>query len=341
MRLLAALLLLAAPALAEPDHRAAAQRALDEVIRPSTAGFAEAAERLAEAAPAHCADVDRAGLDAAFQTAWDAWMGLQHLRFGPIEEADRGLQVAFWPDSRGTVGRTVARLMATESAPVDDPAAFAKLSVGGRGFPALERLLFDDQGPRALTVPYHCAYVAATAGDILRLATEIDTAWAGPWRSLWLSAGDAQNTVFLAPEETSQRLFAVTLGALEQTSRNRLGKPLGSLTQPRPRLAEAWRSGRSLRQIALVLDATEATVIAAFAPALSGEEMADIAAAYARARRDLGRVVELGGLGEALAANRIRVEVLQQSVDRVAQTITAAVGPALGIATGFNSADGD
>ncbi|MEM6677175.1 MAG: imelysin family protein, partial [Pseudomonadota bacterium] len=212
-----AVALSAGAARAETDHSAAAARVLEGTVLPGTAGFVAATDALVAAAPPACGDVDPAALSARFQETWDAWMAIQHLRFGPIEAESRVLQVAFWPDSRGTVGRTVERIMATENAPVDDPAAFAAISVGGRGLPAIERLLFNDDGPEALEPAFRCAYVAAVAGDLSRLAGEIDAAWQGDFGAAWASAGAEGNAVFLAPAETSQRLFATTVGALEET----------------------------------------------------------------------------------------------------------------------------
>lgn len=344
MRLLVALLLpgaMSVSAVAEPDHRAAADRLLSEVVQPGTTAFAAATATLARTAAPVCADMEPAALRDAFHGAWDAWMGIQHLRFGPVEDESRNLQIAFWPDNRGTVGRTVERLLTTENAPVEDGEAFAKVSVGARGLPALERLLFDDSGTLPLDSAFRCAYAAAIAADLERLATEIYAAWKGPFAAIWATAGEESNTVFLAPQETSQRVFAVTLGALEETVRHRLGTPLGTVAMARPQLAEARRSGRSLRQIGLVLDATEHSLMTVFGPALDPGDRTTLADAYTRARRDLDRVAEHGDLSAALAENRIRVEVLQQSVERIVLTMRAEIGPKLGIAAGFNAADGD
>ncbi|MEM9761204.1 MAG: imelysin family protein [Pseudomonadota bacterium] len=344
MKFLAALLLLgfiSVSARAEPDYAAAADRVLSEVIQPGTTAFEEATATLRQAAALGCSDIDPAALQDAFHGAWDAWMAIQHLRFGPLEDESRSLQIAFWPDSRGTVSRTVSRLLATESAPVEDKDAFSKLSVGARGFPALERLLYDESGPVPFDDAFRCAYTAAVAADLERVANEINGAWSGAFSTIWTTAGEEGNTVFLAPKETSQRIFVVTLGALEETVRHRLGTPLGTITAVRPKLAEARRSGRSLRQIGLVLDATERTLMTTFGPALEVGERTALTDAYTSARRDLDGVAELGDLPAALSVSRIRVEVLQQSIERIATVMRAEIGPSLGISKGFNAADGD
>ncbi|MEM9013334.1 MAG: imelysin family protein [Pseudomonadota bacterium] len=336
-----AVTLLAPPAWAQPDHRAIASRTLDQVILPGTTAFHDAAEALVAAAPADCAAIAPEELRATFQATWDAWMRIEHLRFGPLEEGDRALQIAFWPDSRGTVGRTVERMLAAEDAVVDDPETFAQQSIGARGLPAMERLLYDDDGVVALEEPYRCRYIAAVAQDIARLAGEVHSGWHGPWAEHVRTAGEPDNPVFLAPAEVSQRLFDTVIGALELTARGRLERPLGTFQSPRPRLAEAWRAGRALRQIELVVEATDATLSASFVPELPEAAQATLAEAYAGLRQDLARVAEQGSLAEALTASRIRVEVLTQRTAGLANTIGLTVGPSLGITQGFNSADGD
>ncbi|MEM7506751.1 MAG: imelysin family protein [Pseudomonadota bacterium] len=338
---LIALLALPAFAHAEPDHTAIAERSAAAVAIPASSAFADAANALQAAAPALCDEIDPDALRARFHTAWDAWMALQHLRFGPLEEADRTLQVAFWPDSRGTTGKTVARMLKSEASVFDASGDFAASSVAGRGFHALERLLYDDQGPIALNTPYRCRYVAAVAADLDRLAAEIAQAWASTWAPLMRTAGAASNDVFLAPEEVSQRLFATLSGALEETETARLVKPLGRFDKARPRLAEAWRSGRSLRQIRLIIDAAETMMVEVFGPELSPDGLESAVRAVARAETALARVEEIGPLPEAIVESRIRVEVLQQSIAGLSQAMRQVVGPDLGLIEGFNATDGD
>ncbi len=64
-------------------------------ILPGHARFAEAAEALAQRADETCATSD---LEPAYHAAFDAWMAVQHLHIGPVEEDGRGLAIAYWPD---------------------------------------------------------------------------------------------------------------------------------------------------------------------------------------------------------------------------------------------------
>ncbi|MBY8976872.1 imelysin family protein [Rhodobacteraceae bacterium NNCM2] len=326
---------------ADPDHAGVAERAVAEIILPGSARFAEAAEALAAAAPAECTAIDAEALRARFNEAWDAWMAIQYLRFGPLEEDNRAFQIAFWPDSRGKTGQTVARMLRTEDPAIFDAEQFGNASVAARGFYALERLLYDDSGAVALEEHYRCAYIAAVAGDISRLAEETLAEWTTPWAGYVVNAGDEGNGHFLAPDEVSRRLMAVTAGSVEETVTSRLARPLGSFDKRRPRLAEARRAGRSLRQIALITDAAERMAMVAFGPELTEEDKAQIAEAAGNVREQLAKVEEAGTLPEAIETTPLRVETLMQSVSYFGEVLSAVIGPRLGIGQGFNAADGD
>lgn len=326
---------------AEPDHHALGVRTLEEVIQPASIAFATATAALREAADNRCAAMNVDELHTRSHAAWDRWMSLQQFRFGPLEEEDRALQISFWPDKRGRVGRMVAQMLAAQDPAIEGPDGLARLSIAARGFPALERLLYDDTGRIALDDAFRCRYIAAVARDLDRLAIEIEAAWNGDWAMQIRTAGAAENTTFLAPEEVSQRLFATLLGALEETATGRLARPLGTLGNSRPRLAEAWRSGRSLRHIEQVVDTAEQTTRVAFAPDLTEEDQTRIAEAVATVKTALIRVREVGTLPEAIVSHPLRVEVLQQSVEHLTDTLRETIGPGLGIAQGFNSVDGD
>jgi len=132
MRLALILSLLAAPALADfPDT-------VTDHILPGYAAFAAATQSLATAAAADC---DPASLTAPFNAAYDAWIGVQHLRFGPVEQDGIGLSIAFWPDPKGS-GARAQRGLLTGDAALLTPASFAQQSVAARGLTGLERLLF-------------------------------------------------------------------------------------------------------------------------------------------------------------------------------------------------------
>ncbi|MEL6793843.1 MAG: imelysin family protein, partial [Pseudomonadota bacterium] len=126
---------------------------------------------------------------------------------------------------------------------------------------------------------------------------------------------------------------------LKFTSELRLGRPLGTVERPRPRRAEARLSERSLRHVEVSLAATRA-----LSEHLSSDDpdvAAELSAAFDRAMEAAARID-----GPVLASvetpqGRLRVEALQQRIDEVRATLGRTLGPALGVAEGFNALDGD
>ena len=338
-----AAVLLPAAAVAQ-DHAGLARRAYDTHILPRYEAFDAAAAALALAAQTHCAPGD-AALRDAYQSAFDAWMGVQHLRFGPSEVEDRAYALAFWPDTKGRTPAGLNALLKKQDAAAATPEGMANQSIAVRGFFALDYLLYD---PAAATAgadsPYGCALIQGITGDIARIAHEFEAEWAGGYGQLFLSAGAPGNTVYLAPRETTVALFTALMTGLEANKDQRLGRPMGTFDQPTPLRAEARRSDRPQRNVVVSLAAlTElATLLAEAAAPLEGGEQAPerIELATARMNRLAGRLTPRFEEVET-PQGRLHLEQAQQAVYAVSQATLQYVGPPLGVSQGFNALDGD
>ncbi len=299
-------------------------------------GFAVAAADLAAVAAATC-DPDDSGLRAAYHAAFDAWIGMSHLRFGPTEVADRGFAVAFWPDGRGATPRALAALLAGDDRALTDPAAFREVSVAVRGLYALDYMLFDDVTRRQGSAAARCALLRAIAQDVAANGAAMAADWHRGYAAEMTDPGP--DGPYQTDEEVAQELFKALAGGLQLTSDARLGRPMGSFERPRPNRAEARRSGRSLRHVTLSLAATRdlALHLAADAPELSDRLAAEFDAALAAAARLDDPVFA----GVATPQGRIRVEALQTRIDRIRALVAGYLGPHLGVAAGFNALDGD
>lgn len=321
-----------------PDHALIAERAVSAHILPAYAAFAQATEALPAAAEA--CDADR--LRSAYHASFDAWMGAQHIAFGPVEAEMRRFAIAFWPDTKGFARRAIERLIATEDPAIDDPVAFAKLSVAARGLLALEWLLFDETGPRALSEGYPCRFAQAVARDLRASAAVLLEGWRGEAGfARLLRAPGPSNPLYPGLEDATRDVLTSLDGGLQALIDLRLGRPLGSLERPRPRRAEAWRSERSLRNIALSLRALQALYADAFAAELPAEEDARIRAGFARALEMIDRAPR--PMTEAVAApqTRFQIEAIQSRLAELQRRLRGALGPALGVSLGFNALDGD
>ncbi|MEZ5714917.1 MAG: imelysin family protein [Paracoccaceae bacterium] len=324
-------------AAAAGEHADRIAAVLDRHILPGFTRFAAEAEVLKDAAEADCAPRSPA-LRAAYHAAFDAWLGVSHLRFGPTEAEDRAFALAFWPDTKGFTPKSLGSLIAAEDPVVNDPAGFDHVSIAARGFFALEFMLYDpgfaDQGRPA----YRCALIRAIARDIDANADAILDDWQTRYADLLRNPGKGESP-YRSEEEAVQELFKALLAGLQFTSDTRLGRPLGTFDRPRPNRAEAHRSGRPLRDVAMSLEALDALagLLAQGHPATT----AALRAAFDEARSLAAGLDDPTFAGVANPQGRLRVEILQQSIDRIRALSGAELGPFLGVAAGFNALDGD
>ena len=319
MRLALALVFIATPAFADID------RALDDHILPGHQQLAEATWALASVAAESCAPET---VRPAFNTAYDAWLGVSHIQFGPIEEQGLSLAMSFWPDPKDSTGKALGRLIATGDPIIDTPSGFDDVSAAAQGFTALERLLYQAQ-----TDPdYSCRLVQAVSEGLARNSEAIAAGWS-THAELMQTAGS--NDRYQSTDEVQRALYTALSSGLEFLHDQRLGRPLGTFNRPRPLRAEARRSNRSLRHVELNLVALEnlATTLT--------ESLPETQKAFAAARERAKALDDPTFQGVADPAKRFKVEVLQQAVRAIQLAVVEDIGKPLGIQAGFNSLDGD
>ena len=321
-------LLAAFPVLGDqPDMR----MVIETHVLPGYRALARDAATLSAAATADCSP-DNPNLTSAYHDAFDAWVAVSHLRFGPSEQDDRAFALAFWPDPRGSTPKALAALMQNEDSAVSSPEDFDTVSVAARGFYALEFLLFDPRFSPVANQDYHCVLVQAITHDILVNSAAILSDWKTGYGHLMAQPG---NDTYRTALEAAQQVFTALSTGLEFTSQARLGRPMGTLDRPRPNRAEARRSGRSLRHVVLSLLALRelARLITV------GND--DVDRAFEMALRQAEGLDDTVFAGVADPQGRLKVEILQQSIMSIQRILAEDIGPSLGIATGFNSLDGD
>lgn len=327
MRLILALAFAASPAFAGVPE------AVNDHILPMTASFSDAAETLSKSAENSCS---ANALQDDFQAAFDAWLGIAHLRLGPVEQDGRALAIQFWPDTRGLVPRTVTRLIADKDPAAQSAEQFSEVSIAGRGFAALERVLFESEFSDYASDSYTCTLVQAISADLAQMADAIDQEWREGYAQTVTGAGTSGNTTFLTEAEAAQALYTTLTTGIEFNADQRLGRPLGTFDRPRPTRAEAYRSGRSRRNVILSLEALHAFAQSlADGPTPQIDDGFDIALQTAR---DLDDPV-FAGVEDP--QGRLQVEILQQRINAILPAIANEVGVPLGVSAGFNATDGD
>ncbi|BBK34023.1 hypothetical protein EDC65_3857 [Stella humosa] len=345
------------------DLDEAVYRRLNEALAtgyvvPRYAALEKATAALEAGAKTFCAAPSRTHLvelRRRYVEASDAWQRIQHVRFGPVEYFSRSARFAFWPDPRNSVGRALEELLKAEPAALD-PAALARGNVAGQGFPALERLMFAD-GTEGLLLAgddgarRRCAVLHALTVNLARMAADVHHEWTGgdrPFLKVLAGAGGTDSPYQQPSEATLDFVKALHL-SVELVSDHKLARPLGQAIQAaRPRLAEAWRSGRSLDNVRLDLAAGADLYGAAdgFSAVVKGPAK-DVALdellrrAFAQTRASAEAIQ--GPLESAVedAKRRPAIERLVRETAALKALIAQRLTEALGIPLGFNALDGD
>src|SRR6185437_5350138 len=162
---------------------------------------------------------------------------------------------AYWPERRNIVDRQLAGLLAGSDPATLAPDSFARESVAVQGLTALERLLLGDEARQALLAGdagavRRCAVATAIARNLAAIArTSLDG-----WRTVEGDPDKAGAPFSASPSEAAAQFLGNLLTALEVAADQKIAAPLGpSADQARPKAAEQWRSGRSLRDLRLNL----------------------------------------------------------------------------------------
>lgn len=317
-------LILAFAVLATPA-RADFPETVQDHILPGYANFAMATAKLAAVN-----DCDPAALIPAYHAAYDAWMGVQHLRFGPVETDGRVLAILYWPDPKALGAKAQKALLTGDPAKLA-PDVFAEQSVAARGLLSLERLLFPEE-PLPVDV---CPLIRATTTDLARIAALVQADWQGGFAKTLSTAGEAGNLTFLTRPEARQMLFTQLATGLEFLDDSRLGRPLGDFDTPHPERAEARASGRSARNVLLSLQAMRQMVETLTPDAPQTLAAFDHAIALTNGLNDPVFA------GVAAPPNRLKVEILQQAIAHIREVILSELAPEMDVGIGFNAADGD
>lgn len=330
-------LLLPLPVLAQ-TQQSLLETAVNTHIIPRYEQVTVTANALEQAALLDCA-LTSESLRAAYHAGFDAWIGVTHLRFGPSEVENRAFAMAFWPDKGGFTAKALNTLIAAKNPVVGTPEHYSQTSIAGRGYFALDMLLFDPRFAEA-DAEYTCRLIQAITTDISDVADAILYEWTSEYGAYLITAGSDTNPAYLTEAEGVQELFKAMLTGMEFTQAQRLARPMGSLQRPRPNRAEARRSDRSQRNITLALSASAELghMLTAHVGGGLSRQVEDGLALSLRLAQNLNDPV-LAGV--STINGRFRVEALQSSIIASMTLIIDEFGPALGVNPGFNALDGD
>ncbi len=313
---------------ASPAHADVPMAVTDHIL-PGYAAFSAATAALADMTAQTC---DAEMIRPAWDAAYDAWLGIAHIRLGPVEDDGRSLAIAFWPDPKGIGAKQQAAMIASADPMGLDPVAFREASVAVRGLTGIERSLYP-QTP--LEGDYPCMLLTTTAADLARTAREVEAAWQAEFADVVLMPGVAGNTRFLSDTEVRQAMFTQLITGIEFVKDVRIGRPLGTFNAPRPDRAEARASGRAGRNILVSLTALRDYALVLDPDGVRTADAFDLAIKTASALPD----PTLGSIADP--ADWLKLEILGQQVQAVQNVALDEIGGSLDVGVGFNAADGD
>lgn len=334
-------------------HEALNRAAVEGHVLPRYDALAAATEKLEQTSKAFCTMPAAARtvetLQQAYHHAADAWQDIQHIRFGPIDLFFRSQRFAFWPDPRNTIGKQMAELIARHANGSLNADTLGRGSVAVQGLPALERVIFGEDAKKlqaGADAAFRCGYVTAIAENLADMARETQQEWRAPnkgFAAQMLKPGQGADARYRDAQEATLELFKSLYTAIELAGDHKLARPLGaSADDARPRLAESWRSERSLRNIQHNLAAAADLYATAFAPQVPDKSLdSAIRTAFAQARASatalpmpLERAVQDAGARKA-------AEKLAADTQALKSLVMQRLPEALQIPVGFNALDGD
>jgi predicted lipoprotein len=326
--------------------------AIEQHILPRYDALVTATVALNEAAHAYCAAPTSRplkDLQDAFGKAMDAWQDIQHVRFGPVDWFFRSQRFAFWPDPRNTIGKQMAELLSKHQSGSVDPELLAKGSVATQGLPALERLIFGDDADKLKSgadSAYRCRYVEAIAINLAQMAKETRIAWRDGGDKAFAAVmqdSSKSDAPYREPQEATLELFKALYLAVELAADHKLARPLGAaLKDARPRLAESWRSERSLRNIQRNIEAAQNLYMTAFAMAVPDKAVdAAIRDAFTTSLAAAGAVKPPLESTVQDKVARPQAEALAAELLALKKLLGERLPPAIDIPVGFNALDGD
>ena len=345
-----------AGAIGENDYARVNAALVEGHALPRYARLADGTEAFAAAVDDFCTGAGHAGgraaVEARFHDAMDAWMGVRHLRFGPVERHMRAHRFHFWPQARSKVREALRTLIAEGGEGALNPARFAQANVAVQGFLAAEILLHDGErlGVPLAAGPAGCRVLRAVAANMRGMAVGI----VAEWRDGKASFADVvarpgpRNEHFEDHRDATLAFFRSLHDGLQFVADIRLRPVVGDdIGKARPHLAESRLSGRSLRNVIGNLEALQVLYRGE-----DGSGLGELAAADAKVDRLMRRAFRLtletarsvdGPLEDVVTdpAARPRAEKLTIQVRALSQIVRERLAPALGFPIGFNSLDGD
>jgi predicted lipoprotein len=313
-------------------------------IVPHYETLARAMKAQEEAWAAFCSIPAAGSLDnlkVSYQAAADAWSGIEFVLYGPVSTDFRFERMAHWPERKNAIGRAMSALLARTGTEDLTLERFSQVSAAAQGLSGLERLIYDEKVAQLLKDETAaggraCGVGKAIAAALSRTSGMVLSEWTQPGGTLaTLENGDAALV-----ETAVTRLMTDYVTLFEIIDDQKIGTVMGkNADEARPTLAEGWRSGRSMRAIAVNLESAEG--LARILVDAGQDENASMFYAFESTRGLLQMLPASIGDMAADPKQRRNLVLLHDSVHSLRDLVGSTLPTALGVSVGFNSRDGD
>lgn len=327
--------------------------AIEQHILPNYRALQTQSQKLASDVDSYCQLGTDQALNSAreqFKQAQQAWQKAQHIQFGPVTLLMRNFSLQYWPDKKNLAGKQLNLLLkealASDTESSFDNEFFADASVAVKGYPAIERLLFDKKMLEQLaTNPSYCTLLEAISQHVAQNTTAIVNEWQAELTNYQQYQEDG---VYESAAEAATVMLKTLVEPIEAISDAKLAVPLGdSLDRMRWRKSESWRSGQSIENIRTNLaslhhlysglksvDIEQLLIESAQAPLAASIEQQ-----FSQVEASLAEVAEPVQMKYQQAQYDHLVQV-QQQLKNLSNNLIDAMAP-LDISLGFNRRDGD
>jgi hypothetical protein len=272
-----------------------------------------------------------------YNDAFDSLILVNHFRFGPAEAKQRYFALAFWPDTKARTPKILNKFLISNGSDILSLDQYQQISVAGRGFYAMEYLLYDETISKKSNKKRLCGLLTVITEDISKTAKEIFNEWTTSYSKKILIVD--QGSIYSSEKEVVQELYKSLRTGLQFTADTRIGRPLGRSNKPRPKRAEAYRSSRSMRHITLALTASKdlAINLSKKDPNITELLLQNFNAAF----EICNSISDPTLAGVVILKEREKLKALKKKIEEILFNIENYLGPALGVQEGFNILDGD
>jgi uncharacterized protein len=278
-------------------------------------------------------------LIATYHTLADRWAEIEFVKTGPMSLFFRAERFNYWPDPRNATERNLEALLASNDPKALEPATLASNSIPAQGISALERLLFD---PAFAQHEKRCKVAVAIARNLAAIGSAVTAEWAGASGVRFsIAANRDWKGVFANGDEAARLLMTDLVGGFTAMNDRKLLAVMGvAAASAKPRLAEAWRSKRSARNLALNIASLRA-MATAFAANIPAPARAKLERSLAAAEVAVKALPADIGAAAADVEGRRKLETARAAIKAAQADVATVLAPALGITLGFNALDGD